>query len=66
MIRLSVMCFDVLGCTVIRVVIICVLRCAVLYCIVLQRDVVCNVMFSAVLYLALYEVWYCLVRFAEM
>ena len=51
---LSVMCFDFLGCTVMRVVISCVLRCAVLYCIVLQWDVVCNVMFSAVLYLALY------------
>ena len=63
---LSVMCFDVLGCTVMRVVIICGLRCAVLYCIVLQWDVVCNVMFSAVLYLALYAMWYCVVRFAEM
>ena len=63
---LSVMCFDVLGCTVMCVVIICVLRYVVLYCIVLQWDVVCDTLFSAVLYLALYAMWYCVVRFAEM
>ena len=53
---------------------ICVLRCAVLYCIrcaalygiVLQWDVVYDTMFSAVLYRALYAVWHCVVRFAEM
>ena len=37
-----------------------------LCCIVLQWDVVCNMMFSAVLYRALYAVWYCVVRFAEI
>ena len=48
------------------VVIICVLRYDVLYCIVLQWDVVCDAMFLDVLYLALYAMWYCVVRFAEM
>ena len=42
------------------------MRWSVLFCIVLQWDVVCNVMFTAVLYLVLYAMWYCVVWFAEM
>ena len=53
-----------LKCTVMRVVIICVL--SVLFCIVLQLDVDCVKMFSAVLYRVSSAMWHCTVRLAEM
>ena len=43
-----------------------VLGCAVMCSVVLQRDVVCDTMFSVVIYCVLSGMWYCLVRFADV
>ena len=43
-----------------------VLGCDVMRCVVLQRDVVCDTMFSVVIYRFLSRMWYCLVRFANV